>query len=133
LNSPAGWLIGIPFYYFAYWFITLAEEDYLRRRFGAPYEDYCRRVNRFLPSPRGLAATMRSIQFDWRRVVRKEYGSTFTWITTLLALIVWERVAWRGWAESQRAFRVVVVLWGLDIIGYAIARFLKKTKRLESS
>lgn len=30
-------------------FVTLYEEPSLRRRFGAPYEDYCRRVPRWLP------------------------------------------------------------------------------------
>jgi protein-S-isoprenylcysteine O-methyltransferase Ste14 len=32
-------------------FVVLHEEPGLRRRFGAAYEDYCRRVPRWLPTP----------------------------------------------------------------------------------
>lgn len=36
------WFVGIPF-------IAVIEERELRNRFGTPYEEYCRRVPRFLP------------------------------------------------------------------------------------
>jgi hypothetical protein len=108
LNSPLGWIVGV----------------------GAPYEDYCRRVNRFLPSPKGLRATVSSMRFDWPCVIRKEYGSTFAWITALIGLLFWQRVAHEG-LESVRAdvpgfllpWLAAAVLWGG-------ARFLKKTGRL---
>ena len=32
-------------------FVLLYEEPTLREKFGAPYEDYCRRVGRWIPSP----------------------------------------------------------------------------------
>ena len=132
LNSPAAWLIGAPFYFFAYWAITLAEEAFLGGKFGQAYEEYRRRVNRFLPSPAGLGATIRSMRFDWRRVVRKEYGATFAWITSFLALLVYEGITWRGTDVPNPEFRAIGVVWILAILGYAIARFLKKTGRLNS-
>jgi protein-S-isoprenylcysteine O-methyltransferase Ste14 len=130
LNSPLGWIVGVPAVFVAYWCVVLAEEDFLRRKFGAPYEDYCRRVNRFLPSPKGLRATVSSMRFDWPCVIRKEYGSTFAWITALIGLLFWQRVAHEG-LESVRAdvpgfllpWLAAAVLWG-------VARFLKKTGRL---
>lgn len=133
LNSPAGWLVGAPFYFFAYWAITLAEEDFLLRKFGAVYDEYRRRVNRFIPRLAGLGATMRSMRFDWRRVVHKEYGSTFSWITTMLALFVWERVARHGTAGLGSTLVVVLAVWALAILGYGTARYLKKTRRLEQT
>ena len=39
---------GIPF---AHYQVTRIEEPLLRQRFGASYEDYCRRVLRWLPRP----------------------------------------------------------------------------------
>ena len=131
LNSPAGWLVGAPFYLFAYWALTLAEENFLRGRFGAAYDDYTRRVrNRFWPKLAGLGATMRSMEFNWRRVVRKEYGSTFSWFTTFLALLVWERAARGGSAAAMRALPGVGLAWAAAIGGYATARTLKKKGRL---
>ena len=32
-----------------HWFVVLYEEPMLRRRFGADYDDYCRRVHRWRP------------------------------------------------------------------------------------
>jgi len=37
----------------AHIFVLGYEERALRRRFGAEYEDYCRRVRRWLPRPPG--------------------------------------------------------------------------------
>lgn len=42
------WILLVP----AFWILVLLEERELRRRFGAPYEAYCRRVPRFLPRSR---------------------------------------------------------------------------------
>ncbi|MGH2570191.1 MAG: methyltransferase family protein, partial [bacterium] len=76
VNSTLGWLAGVPAVLVAYWALVLAEEEFLRNKFGEPYEAYCRDVPRFIPSWKGLPTTIRSMSFDWPRVVRKEYGST---------------------------------------------------------
>jgi protein-S-isoprenylcysteine O-methyltransferase Ste14 len=34
---------------FAHWSVVRVEEPELRERFGATYEDYCRRVPRWIP------------------------------------------------------------------------------------
>lgn len=130
LNSPAGWIVGLPFFLFAYWAITLAEENFLRGKFGPKYEDYCRTVNRFFPSLSGLGDTLRSMQFEWQRVIRKEYGSAFAWVLTLLALLVWERIAWWGIDGAAPAMRAAGVALALATFGYALARYLKKSRRL---
>jgi protein-S-isoprenylcysteine O-methyltransferase Ste14 len=132
LNSWWGYAVGIPFFYIAYLSITLAEEDYLRRQFGDQYVAYCRRVNRFLPSLQGLDTTLRSMSFDWGRLVRKEYGSTFLWITTVLGLLLWESAARHGWGSVGPRARVLVSIWVVALAGYLLARFLKKTGRLSA-
>ena len=131
LNSPLGWLFGVPAVLVAYRAIVAAEEDFLRRKFGAPYDEYCRDVPRFLPAWRGLGATIRSMPFDWRRVVRKEYGSTFAWVTGVLGLLVWERAAVDGWASVRPDLASYGGFWLAALVLYGIARFLKKTKRLQ--
>lgn len=132
LNSSLGYLVGVPFFAFAYLAIVLAEEDFLLRQFGDEYAAYCRRVNRFVPTLTGLPATMRSMRFDWRRLVRKEYGSTFTWTTTALALLLWERL-WHSEGAAANLVPEVLAVWLALIGGYLLARFLKKTGRLRST
>jgi protein-S-isoprenylcysteine O-methyltransferase Ste14 len=129
LNSVAGYLVGVPFFVLAYLCITAAEEDYLQRRFGAAYEDYCRRVPRFVPDLRGLRATVRGMRFDWKRLIRKEYGTTTAWLIAGLAVLVRERAAW-GAAGAAPAIRALLPAW-LAIGGaYGVARWMKKTGRL---
>ena len=132
LNSTWGYLLGVPFFYVSYLSITLAEEDYLRKKFGKEYVAYCGRVHRFLLSLRGIGATMRSMSFDWGRLIRKEYGSTFIWITTVFALLIWERAARQGWGSTGHRVRVLAVVWTATVVGYLLARYLKKTGRLSA-
>jgi protein-S-isoprenylcysteine O-methyltransferase Ste14 len=132
LNSTWGYLIGVPFFYIAYLSITLAEEDFLRKQFGEEYVAYCRRVNRFLPSWKGIAATMRSMSFDWGRLIRKEYGSTFIWITAALGLLLWEVAARQGWDSVGPRAIVVATVWVVALAAYLLARYLKKTGRLSA-
>ena len=132
LNSNLGYLVGVPFFYIAYLSITLAEEEYLRKHFGVEYEAYYRRVNRFIPSLKGIGTTMRSMTFDWGRLVRKEYGSTFIWTTAALGLLLWEAAARHGWASVGPRARVLAAVWAVAIAGYLLARYLKKTGRLSA-
>jgi protein-S-isoprenylcysteine O-methyltransferase Ste14 len=133
LNSTWGYLVGVPFFYLAYLSITLAEEDYLRRQFGNEYIAYYRRVNRFVPSLQGLGATLRSMSFDWGRLIRKEYGSTFLWITTAIALLLWESAARHGWSSTGPRAQILAAIWGTALAGYLLARYMKKTGRLSAA
>lgn len=130
LNSTLGYLVGVPFFFIAYLSLTVAEEEFLRKQFGAEYEEYFRSVNRYFPSPRGLGVTMRSMSFNWKRLIRKEYGSTFIWITAAMALMVWEVAARHGWASVGPRARILAPMWAVVIAGYALARYLKKSGRL---
>ncbi len=54
LSSGILWLAAlfVPLFWIEYYLIVLAEEEFLRERFGKEYEEYCRRARRFLPVPR---------------------------------------------------------------------------------
>src|SRR5262245_26107008 len=133
LNSPVGYLVGLPFFALAYYSITLAEEDFLRAKFGTAFEDYCRRVNRFVPSLRGLSLTLSSMEFNWKRLIRKEYGTTFVWLTTLFALLAWQSYCFHGWPAARPTVLFLMALWIPVPLGYIAARSLKKSGRLGRS
>lgn len=125
-NSPAAYLIGVPFYLLAYLAIVSAEEEYLERRFGEAYRRYCREVPRFFPRLRGLSATLAGMRFDWQRVLRKEYGTTFTGLTGILGLLLWDRYQVLGPAAVRRAVPAALALWLPLAAAYLTVMILKK-------
>jgi protein-S-isoprenylcysteine O-methyltransferase Ste14 len=90
-NSLLFLALAIPFFAFAYWAIIAAEENYLRGKFGAEYDDYCARVNRLIPRFSGMAETFAGMRFNWRRLISAEYGSTYIW-TAAIILVTFKNV-----------------------------------------
>ncbi len=131
-NSLLCYVVGVPFFAFAYLAIVAAEEEFLRGRFGSAYEDYCRRVNRFLPALRGLRRTIAGMRFDWRRLVRKEYGATFAGASAVLGLLAWDDYRRLGAAGERGTLTLALLLWAALVPAYLLARWLKKSGRLGS-
>ncbi len=125
-SSPAGYLVGLPFYLLAYGSIVCAEEEYLAHRFGEEYLRYCREVPRFLPRLTGLRATLTGMRFDWLRLLRKEYGTTFTGLTGILALLLWDEYQVLGTAGVKPAIPGALALWLPLVAAYLAVLYLKK-------
>jgi hypothetical protein len=80
-------LLAITFAYsFMYQCVTLAEEAYLRNKFGASFDEYCRRVPRWLPRLKGLGETLSRSEFRWRRVLVKGYSEPLGWTLPIVAV-----------------------------------------------
>jgi protein-S-isoprenylcysteine O-methyltransferase Ste14 len=129
-NSPGAYLVVFPLAVFFYAAIVAAEEAYLRERFGEPYEEYCRRVPRWIPDLRGLRETVSGLGFNWRRLVRKEYGSAYAWILAAVLLRVWVVSTHAAYAEERPYLAWYLLPIGLATLGWATARFMKKQRRL---
>ncbi len=123
-------LVAVPLTAFVYRAIVATEEDFLRRKFGAAFDQYCRNVPRFIPRLDGLQRTFASMRFRWRRVIVKEYGTPTAWILVWCGIVAYN--LWRHGELSTHAgvllrLQLVAVLAAL---GWAVARFLKKSRRL---
>lgn len=128
-NSTAIYLVGIPFFVFAYASIIAAEEDFLRRKFGSEYDEYCKRVNRLWPNWKGYRTTIEGMSYNWKRFINKDHGTLFMWIISAILLRAWSLYAVLG----RNAVRDIVFLflWLIPLVAvYIVVRFLKKTKRL---
>ena len=73
------------------------------------YDDYSRRVPRFLPSFSGLGETIRGMRFGWRRLIRKQ-----------------------GPRAGRARLRMAVLAWAPVVAAYLTARWLKKRRYLAS-
>ena len=129
-NSRWVYLIGVPFFALGYSAIVAAEEAFLRDKFGDEYERYCARVNRWIPDFRGITRTLASMDFNWRRVILKEYGSSAYWMAGAVVLVALDGRDVKGVAAEAEW------LWWLLIpvaIGWATVRWAKKTRRLRET
>jgi len=129
-NNPWVYLIGLPLAILVYSAIVAAEESYLRARFGEEYGDYCRQVNRWLPNLRGLGRTLAGMRFNWRRLVVKEYGTAYAWLTAALILLAREAVLFSGDGRMRLRLEELGLLLILCTAGWATARTLKKKRLL---
>jgi len=97
-------------YSFMYQAVTLAEEAYLRGKFGAAFDEYCRDVPRWWPQLRGLAETFASTRFSWVRVLTKEYSAPLGWTLPIVLIGVYNIHSTTGLEQRPLA---VAVLWGV--------------------
>jgi protein-S-isoprenylcysteine O-methyltransferase Ste14 len=129
-NSLLYLLVFIPLFLFVYTTIVLAEENYLRSKFGEQYEQYCRRVNRWVPSMHGLKQTFNGMRFNWRRWILKEYNTQFVWLSgiTLILLFGYEELT--NYDTSLRNLLLAIILPFL-LLMYLFVRYLKKSGKMK--
>lgn len=125
-------LLVVPFCVFVYVSIIAAEENFLRNKFGAAFDAYCRDVPRWIPRLRGLGATLAGGEYHWRRVVVKEYGTPFGWVSFICAIGAIH--LYRAGQLSLRTptARSLAWAWAAMFVLWATARVLKKTRTLRA-
>ena len=131
-NTPLLYLIGVPFVLLGYAGIVAAEEAFLRRKFGADYDEYCRTTNRWIPDLRRAGAALRGIPFNWRRVLLREYGSWTAWIGTAGVLIIAESLYAASYQEEAALINSILAVLTVVFVGWAITRWLKLNKRIRA-
>jgi len=129
-DSTVFYFIGIPFFVLSYMAIIKAEESYLSGKFGEEYREYCGRVNSLIPDLSGIRTTLESMTFNWRRLLVKEYGTTYAWITVMILLIVKNQYVHYGHEVSRPVLWIASSSFIAVTIFYALVRYLKKTERL---
>lgn len=121
-----------PLFLIFYQAIIRAEENFLRNKFGKAFDQYCADTNRWLPKLKGLGETLHSMEFNWNRVIIKEYTATYIWLTGAV-LMVGKRYWWQKSAEAPAQFAmwmgvILIVLLTL----YLFTRYLKKSKKIRA-
>jgi protein-S-isoprenylcysteine O-methyltransferase Ste14 len=129
-NGWAMYLVVLPLFALVYAAIVRAEEQYLRARFGAAYDHYCGRVARWIPRLTGLTATIRQGSFNWLKVLRKEYGTPFAWISGFELLLAWEHSSAGATPMMHTERNGIIVTWCAMAVAYTIVRRLKLMGRL---
>ncbi len=127
-NSWACLAIAVPLFAFVYVAIVAAEENFLRAKFGTPFNAYRRNVPRWRVRWRGFGKTLRSMEFNWRRVLVKEYGTPLGWITGLCALGLIRLQTPEIAAAHHRTSTLLCGILIATVLAWSTARWLKKTR-----
>jgi protein-S-isoprenylcysteine O-methyltransferase Ste14 len=129
-GAPAAYLIVIPLFGFIYQAIMVAEEAFLRRKFGEEYEAYCRRVPRLLPKLQGWRRTVSRATYDWRRAVRKDLSTITGLLLGLICLPLWRTYFLDGFEAARARVPGTVAGVAVVLVLYVVLHALKKHRLL---
>jgi protein-S-isoprenylcysteine O-methyltransferase Ste14 len=131
-NAPLLYLIGVPFVLSGYKGIVAAEEAFLREKFGADYDEYCRTTNRWIPDLRRARVALDGIPFNWRRVLLREYGSWTAWIGTAGVLIIAESLFAASYRQEAGIINSILAVLAIVFVAWGVTRWLKLNKRIRA-
>lgn len=125
-NSLVYVAIIIPIFLFIYQAIVLAEENFLRGKFGTGFDQYCQKVNRWWPNLRGIGKTFSSMQFNWKRWILKEHTTQFIWLVGITLILLLNYPELSGFDKERRNLFLAIFLGALVLL-YGLMRYLKKS------
>ena len=128
-NSLIYMVIFIPAFLFIYQAIVLAEENFLRNKFGEQFVAYCKKVNRWLPDLSRITQTFEGMEFNWKRWILKEYNTQYVWLTgiALILLLKYDEVT--GYDTDLRNLLLFIII-PLLLSLYLLVRYLKKSGKM---
>lgn len=129
-NSLLYVAVVMPVFMLIYHAIVLAEENFLRGKFGQAFDTYCSQVNRWVPSLNGLGTTFSSMQFKWKRWLLKEYNTQYIWLSGIVLILLIKYPQLTGYNELRRNTLLAVIL-PILLVWYLFVRYLKKSGRLK--
>ena len=127
-NSLLYVAVIMPLFLVIYQAIVLADENFLRSKFGESFDNYCSRVNRWIPSVKGIGATFGSMQFKAARWILKEYNTQYIWLTGIVLILLFKYPQLTNNDEGRRNTLLAIILPILLLL-YLLVRYLKKSGR----
>ena len=129
-NSLVYVAIVIPVFLFIYQAIVLAEENFLRNKFGSGFDAYCQKVNRWFPNLKGIGHTFSRMSFNWRRWILKEHTTQFIWLAGII-LILMLRYPELTDNNTEQRNRILIIALSVLVLVYALVRYLKKSGKFK--
>jgi protein-S-isoprenylcysteine O-methyltransferase Ste14 len=114
--------IGALVFWFYYERIAFAEEEFLRRKFGAAYLEWAEKTPPFLPRIGNWNKP--DLTFSLRKVLKREYSGFFALIASFTCLNVLREIVVN--TQHPQIGLGWVVLFGFGLIVYLTLRTLKK-------
>ena len=104
-----------------YYFIILAEEDYLEKKYGSDYKVYLSRVKRIIPTFKGYRKNQNP--FHLKKVIFKENDSVFNMLIMFLLVLLYKELKFSHRIDHPIAY---IIPAGILILAYVIVKIIKK-------
>ena len=118
--------IFIPLFLVIYQAIILAEENFLRNKFGQDFNEYCSRVSRWGIDFKGLGRTFSKMNFNARRWILKEYNTQFVWLVGIALILLLKYPRLTEYDVQERNLWLGSVIAVLTLV-YFYIRYKKKS------
>lgn len=125
-NSLIYVLVVMPLFLVIYHAIVLAEENFLRNKFGGVFEEYTKRVNRWIPDFKNITSTFKGSKFNAIRWMIKEYGTQYVWLTGITLILFFKYPQLTHHDEHFRNILLTIIL-PIILAGYLFVRYMKKS------
>jgi protein-S-isoprenylcysteine O-methyltransferase Ste14 len=121
--------ILIPLFLFIYQAIVLAEENFLRSKFGEQFIAYCSRVNRWWINLSHIGKTFKSMHFNAKRWVLKEYNTQFVWLSGIATILL---IKYPNLYQNDARFgnTLLTSILAFFVLCYIFVRYLKKSGKM---
>jgi protein-S-isoprenylcysteine O-methyltransferase Ste14 len=114
----------IIFLILQYYFVVLAEENFLKEKYGKDFETYCRRVRRIIPTFKDYRENQNP--FNLKKVVFKENDSVFNMLVIYILVLLYKEKAFTD--SISRPF--VYIIPGVILMAvYIIVKIIKRRGR----
>jgi protein-S-isoprenylcysteine O-methyltransferase Ste14 len=120
-NSLLFLLLFFPLFVFFYFSIIKAEEAFLYNKFGEQFASYRSSVNALLPDLRQVKDAFRGQEFNWEKVLKKEYNSLFIYFTGILLILFY---------QDRLSLNIFLVAFIVLSLLYGWVKLLKYQKKL---
>jgi len=80
-----------PLFIIFYLSIIRAEEEFLLAKFGDSFTSYKNHVNALIPNIFLIDKAFRGHQFNWKKVISKEFNALYVYIVGILLLLLFEK------------------------------------------
>jgi protein-S-isoprenylcysteine O-methyltransferase Ste14 len=128
-NSWLFVLVGVPLSLFMHRAIIAAEENFLRNKFGAEFDTYCANVPRWVPNLSRWGVAFKGMQFNWTRVLAKEYFTPFDYLAAV-SIVILVNLWGRGLVDdSPNLFAAMCAVVAIRLILYFFGSRLKKREQ----
>jgi len=128
LNIYLFWFFVLPLFYFIYYCIIKAEEEFLKNKFKEEYQDYLNSVPRLIP--RNLSHfpdSFKNLTFSFKRVFKVEHSTHFLVFITIILIHIF-KFHFRYNFDWNHSFFLFLYLIGIILIFYQIIMVILKRK-----